>query len=105
MCISNRSYSIASIEEIVFVLIVLIVRVVLLSEGLLDVAIGQSVEQQIGSQFLVLITGNVGLCGLDLAETQCSQLLYIIFTLFMAYSSCWETMICPSWFSTSSPSP
>jgi hypothetical protein len=39
----------------------------------LDIAVGQSVEQQVGSQLLVLVAGEVGLGRLDLAEAQLPQ--------------------------------
>ena len=76
--------------------------VILLSEGLLDVSVGQSVEQQVGCHFLVLVAGDVCLSSLDLAETQTSQLNQPTLTLLIAYSSCCVTTIWPSWFSTSS---
>jgi hypothetical protein len=78
-----------SIEQVVFIVLVVctpalsalsslaaLSALAVSSGGLrlhLNVSVGKSVEKQIGSHFLVFVAGEVGLGGLQLAETQLSQ--------------------------------
>lgn len=86
-------------EQVVFVL-----SPALVGHLLVDVPVGQSLEQQVGSQLLTLVTSHVGLCRLHLAEAQTRQLTRTPLTRTMAASSSAVTTNYGSLPSSSTPS-
>jgi hypothetical protein len=63
----------------VAVVIALLFGSALFGSSGLDVAVGQSVEQQVRCHLLVLVAGQVRLCCFHLTEAQCRQLNIIEF--------------------------